>query len=201
MYKNQRKTIDSARKILCGNAEDYLLPPKVRNHPDMATHASYYRRHLEFNVDVAKTILLMSSIVYERDPTFLAKACDYPDSARLYLLKSEEFMYRVGAEWGCQFISIAGKVKILLLLAIRLHAFIDILDFQNVHGPFAGAFYNLDNEGNPFMVIVFKGTSPDALQEWITDCTCAQESCGDALGKSFLYEQRRTPNEPQLTGI
>lgn len=167
MYDKQRKTVDSARKVLSGNPEDYLLPLKVRSHPDMATYAASYRRHLEFNVDVAKTILLMSSIVYERNTTFVQKAADYPDSARLYLLKSEEFMYRLGVEWGCQFISVA--------------------DFQNVSGPFAGAFYNLDNEGNPFMVVVFKGTSPEALTEWITDATFDQEMCIDALGMGFAH--------------
>lgn len=211
-------------KTLCGNPEDFLLPLPVRDHPEMMS-ASCYRRHLEFNVDVAKTILLMSSVVYERDMNSLQKAYHQSNSTRRYLLESEELMFRVGAQWGCKFISIAGPFFMIwsYLESLPTDNPTDHLpiatdsrsDFQNVHGPFAGAFYKLDVDGNPFMVVVFKGTSPEALQEWIIDCSLVRynsfdqklvhmnwhlhpslmwcsssqdmEMCGDALGVYYTF--------------
>ena len=52
------------------------------------------REVLEFNVDVAKALILMASIVYERDDEFVKLAAEYPESGMTYLLRSEELMVR-----------------------------------------------------------------------------------------------------------
>lgn len=54
-----------------------------------------------------------------------------------------------------------------------------------------GAFYKYEdlNAGdNPFIVLVTKGTSPDAFTEWIMDCACKLEAAGDFLGTGMAHE-------------
>jgi hypothetical protein len=57
-------------------------------------------------------------------------------------------------------------------------------DFQTAKGPFVGAFFDLEARPNPFMVIVFKGTSFQDISEWIVDTTFNLEACADQLGIS-----------------
>jgi hypothetical protein len=66
----------------------------------------------------------MCSIVYERDVRFVEKAASgaisrpslgdndspsEPNEGVLYLLKSEEYMYRAGYLWDLRFVSMAGQ--------------------------------------------------------------------------------------------
>ncbi|EFP74777.2 uncharacterized protein PGTG_00733 [Puccinia graminis f. sp. tritici CRL 75-36-700-3] len=122
----------------------------------------------EFCVEVAQSILLMSAILYERDQESVERAFEGAGDVRLNLLRSEEQMLKAAADWNCQFTSIA--------------------DFQTAKGPFVGAFFDLEARPNPFMVIVFKGTSFQDISEWIVDTTFNLEACADQLGAGCAHQ-------------
>ncbi|KAI8449084.1 Alpha/Beta hydrolase protein [Phakopsora pachyrhizi] len=155
MFEDQEETFKSARRILGSKLEESDGP--------LSTPI-----HLHFNREVARAILLMSSIVYERDSDQVKKAFDYSEEAKKHLLKSEEKIYKYVADWGCKFISIA--------------------DFQTADGPFVGAFYDIEPGHVPYIVIVFKGTSPQALSEWIVDISFNLEAANDRLGEGFAHQ-------------
>jgi hypothetical protein len=104
------------------------------------------RRKVQFNVDVARSILLMCSIVYERDVGFVQKAASgaisrpslgdsdnlsEPNEGILYLLKSEEYMYRQAHLWKLRFVSMAGQSPDL---SSTYHSFVLFL-FECSHHP------------------------------------------------------------------
>jgi len=155
MFQDQKVTLDAARKILGGKLGGYKAPLETPI-------------PLHFNREVARVILLMSAILYERDSDEVKKVFDYPEEAREHLLKSEERIYKFAADLGCKFISIA--------------------DFQSASGPYAGAFYDIETGPVPFIIIVFKGTSPEALSEWIVDASCNLEASADRLGEGFAHQ-------------
>ncbi|PLW07465.1 hypothetical protein PCANC_05466 [Puccinia coronata f. sp. avenae] len=178
IFNRKQKIIHHAREAFCSDMPDFE-PATTAN--DLHTK----RRKVQFNVDVARSILLMCSIVYERDVGFVQKAASgaisrpslgdsdnlsEPNEGILYLLKSEEYMYRQAHLWKLRFVSMA--------------------DFRSLSGPFAGAFYDFEKVGpdeNPFIVVVMKGTSPDSFPEWIMDCACKFESSGDFLATGLAH--------------
>lgn len=178
MFNRKKKILQHAREAFCGELPDFEPATKFE---DLHTK----RRKLQFNVDVARSILLMCSIVYERDTRFVEKAASgaisrptigdndspqEPNEGILFLLKSEEHMYRIGYEWGLRFVSMA--------------------DFRMLTGPFAGAFYDYEGCGpdeNPYIVVVMKGTSPDNFTEWLQDCACKFECAADYLGTGLAH--------------
>lgn len=178
IFNRKRRIIDNAREAFCSDLPDFEPATKI---DDLHTK----RRKLQFNVDVARSILLMCTIVYERDIQFVEKAASgaisrpsigdsestqEPNEGVLFLLKSEEHMYRIGYEWGLRFVSMA--------------------DFRMLTGPFAGAFYDFENvngDENPFIVVVLKGTSPNNFSEWLMDCACKFDSSGDFLGTGLAH--------------
>ncbi|OAV97581.1 hypothetical protein PTTG_07183 [Puccinia triticina 1-1 BBBD Race 1] len=154
MFENKAHVIQTARPFLSSGLDDRTDPP-----PSPI--------ELNFCVEVAKTILLMSAILYEREQACVERAFETTDDVRLSLLRSEEKMLKAAAEWNCQFTSIA--------------------DFQTAKGPFVGAFFDLEARPHPFMVIVFKGTSFQDMSEWIVDTALDLETCADQLGAGEDY--------------
>jgi len=170
IFNRKQKIFDHAREAFCSEMPDF---EPATTAGDLHTK----RRNIQFNVDVARSILLMCSIIYERNVSFVHKAArsaiskpslgdndnpSEPNEGTLCLLKSEEYMYRQAYLWNLRFVSIA--------------------DFRKLTGPFAGAFYDYEKVGpdeNPFIVVVMKGTSPNYFASWIMDC--AFESSGDFL--------------------
>jgi len=178
MFNRKQKIIHHAREAFCSEMPDF---EPATTAGDLHTK----RRKIQFNVDVARSILLMCSIIYERDVSFVQRAASgaisrpslgdndnpsEPNEGILFLLKSEEYMYRQAYLWDLRFVSIA--------------------DFRKLTGPFAGAFYDYEKVGpdeNPFIVVVMKGTSPDCFAEWIMDCACKFESSGDFLATGLAH--------------
>ncbi|KAH9818104.1 putative Lipase, class 3 [Melampsora americana] len=82
----------------------------VHDNPGIVQASS--SRRLEFNVNIARAILLMCSVVYERDIDLVQKAAEssicVPDESVLFLIKSEERMFQLTDEWGLNFVSVAN---------------------------------------------------------------------------------------------
>jgi hypothetical protein len=75
-------------------------PPR-RREASLAALTQDKRTVLEFNIDVAKALIVMASIVYERDNEYVRLASKYPESGAASLLRSEEPMVRVYALGSC----------------------------------------------------------------------------------------------------
>ncbi|KAH8920610.1 alpha/beta-hydrolase [Atractiella rhizophila] len=144
---------------LIANAKtSFVAPPKEISGTSKKGVLSS-KKYQYFDLDVCKTLLLMSSIMYEREDEWVLRAAEYPRWTEILLLKSEEKIHFVTRKWGIRFASVS--------------------DFTTVAGPYCGIFYSESAE--PWMVVAFKGTSPSNYSEWLVDTTIAHESAGDWL--------------------
>ncbi|CAH7676112.1 Alpha/Beta hydrolase protein [Phakopsora pachyrhizi] len=192
IFYNKKQIVESARIALSGDPDCSLLSQNTKSELEIPSLSK--KQPLEFNVDVARTILLLCSVIYERNVQFVRAASEAsiskghePSEAALFLLKSEELMLQVAYKWNLQFVSMA--------------------DFGLLNGPFAGAFYDYSNIGrgeHPFIVVVVKGTSPDNFSEWLTDASLKFEACGDYLGDGQAHDgfyRALFPSKSQSTGV
>ncbi|KAI5478809.1 hypothetical protein MNV49_004541 [Pseudohyphozyma bogoriensis] len=129
-----------------------------------------HRRVKVFDIDVARTLLLFSASVYEREPAWVQAAANYRPYAPGLLEKSEDKILDFSDTWGIKYVSVS--------------------DCVNVGGAYAGAFYSdgystaNDTQvlsAEPWICVVFKGTGPASMAEWLIDATCAQENAQDYL--------------------
>ncbi|KAH9818103.1 putative Lipase, class 3 [Melampsora americana] len=173
LFDSKRYIFDNASSALGSNLNEQVI--EIEDNPNIFQTLS--SKPLEFNVDIARSILLMCSIVYERDTKVVQEAAQtnlsntVPDESVLFLIKSEEHMLQLADEWGIGFVSVA--------------------DFRKLSGPFAGCFYSYQNIGedhNPYIVLAIKGTSPTDFTEWILDAECKLESVGDFLATGMAHE-------------
>jgi len=118
------------------------------------------QRYEVFDLDIARTLLLMSSIMYERNDALVKQAALYPSWTQTLLLKAEEVTRDVADSWGMSFAGVS--------------------DFLTVAGPYCGIFYDKKLEQN-WIVVAFKGTSPTNFSEWLVDATFAHEVAEDYL--------------------
>lgn len=181
LFDSKKHIFDSATPALGSDVHEQVLT--VEDHPDILHALS--SRPLQFNVDIARSILLMCAIIYERDTKCVQKAAEgsmsntSPDDSVLLLIKSEERMLQLADEWGLGFVSVA--------------------DFRNLTGLFAGCYFSYQNNTkaeNPYIVLVIKGTSPNDFKEWILDCECKLESAGDFLATGMAHEGFYTSSFP-----
>jgi hypothetical protein len=96
MFENKATVISAARSFLSSQLDD-------------SSETLTAPIELDFCLEVAQSILLMSGILYERDQEFVERAFEGAGDVRLNLLRSEEQMLKAAADWNCQFTSIAGK--------------------------------------------------------------------------------------------
>lgn len=174
IFTRKRDVFLNARATFAGDFRSY-----VEDRPGLDQYLKESDKPLKFDIDVARSILLMCAVVYERNTAFVQKAAEaslshnIPNEGLVFLLKSEEPMLRIADEWGLDFIAIA--------------------DFRSLSGPFIGAFYQTDpkvllEDQQPYIVLVVKGTSLDAFGEWVIDATASFESCSDFLGAGMAHE-------------
>jgi hypothetical protein len=89
-YLEKASVVHAALPVLCG------LPSK---RPEIVLPTAPHQRdgyvreqRLEFNVDLAKALVLMAAAVYERDNNYVKLAAEHPEKGTTYLLRSEELM-------------------------------------------------------------------------------------------------------------
>lgn len=118
MFKSKQDIFSNATPTLGSKLKEFVSTPKVHPHPRTSVSEESDNQTLQFNVDVARAILLMCALIYERDTNFVNKAADAsnnasgskaePDEATIFLLKSEEHIHRVAHDWKLGYISVAG---------------------------------------------------------------------------------------------
>ncbi|GAA6018068.1 hypothetical protein JCM10207_006070 [Rhodosporidiobolus poonsookiae] len=173
-----KKAIDEARAVLEGD-----VPTTIRDeisleeeNPDYTT----YKTTRVFSLPLARTLLLMSALVYERSDAMVRQAADiafraqqryrrgsqpYEDEMRRAektLLESERVIKDKAAEWDLEYDGVS--------------------DLVTVGGPFASIFYTKPGARKPFVVLVFKGTGPTNFPEFLTDATINRIGAGVFFG-------------------
>lgn len=155
------------RPTMLEGAPDHCHVIPHRDHPNEFTDQETSHRlgaikTKFFDMDLARGFLLFSAIMYEREEEWVRRAADYTVISEKLLIRSELAIYKKARDWDVRFASIS--------------------DFVTVSGAYVGAFYSAKGaDGDPWITVVFKGTSPATFSEWITDVTFTHESAQDFL--------------------
>ncbi|GAA5879905.1 hypothetical protein JCM16303_004392 [Sporobolomyces ruberrimus] len=161
------ETMQDARPMLAGQYRT-TIPPGANINDDNPMFGVAKTVRL-FSVPLAKALLLMSALVYERKDEFVVSASDLtaqaerakvPGSRERLLKEAEEQLNRSeqvikdqASIWGFKYegVSELGTTG---------------------GGPFASIFYtSTATHESPFIVLVFKGTGPQNYAEFLVDAT------------------------------
>lgn len=127
---------------------DVLLAPTTIVYPpsaDLGDQATPPTTRL-FSLPLARSLLLMSAIVYERSDKLVTDAVYAASKGEWVkaedLLQRSEAKIREQAEnvWDCGYEGVS--------------------DLASTSGPFASIFYERSGNGEPWIVLVFKGQAP-----------------------------------------
>ncbi|GAA5852250.1 hypothetical protein JCM8547_006714 [Rhodosporidiobolus lusitaniae] len=163
-FNSGKVMLDEARPWLTGEKGTTILSPSSDASKAIRT----------FPLPVARALLLMSSLVYERlsDEVFKASEAGFHEAGvervKDHKEKSESVIKEKAAEWGLSFEAVS--------------------ELSTAGGPFAALFYSMDKKkGDPFIVLVFKGTTPENFSEILVDAsvtrTKATAVCGLKAGE------------------
>ncbi|KAL8280706.1 hypothetical protein RQP46_007029 [Phenoliferia psychrophenolica] len=114
-----------------------------------------------FSLPLARTFLLFSAIVYERNNTEVTNAVNLlasgnEEGADNLLKESEGVIRKVAKMWDLRFEGIS--------------------DLSTVGGPYASIFYSKKGTQAPWITLVFKGTSTDNFAEFLVDASITRTS-------------------------
>ncbi|GAN00604.1 lipase, class 3 [Mucor ambiguus] len=143
-------------------------------------------RRRTFDLSIAQTFVLLSSLIYERDVKKVRDAFDLYTSTR-NAAKAESSSKYQALNAQAEGI-IESKMKELLWESearIRqiaeswgLH-FAGVSELKSLGGPFCGIFWS---ETVPFIIVAFKGTTPTNYEEFLVDATFQRTDA-----RSFLF--------------
>ncbi|GAA5944359.1 lipase family protein [Sporobolomyces koalae] len=172
------ETMKSARKMLAGKYRT-TIPPGADISDDNPLFG-VARTVRIFSIPLAKALLLMSALVYERKDEYVRRASDLTaqalrskdegQRARLLkeveneLVKSEEVIKQQAETWGFKYEGVS-----------------ELGSSQG--GPFASIFYtSAKSHEDPFIVLTFKGTGPQNFAEFLVDATINRVPAGVFFG-------------------
>ncbi|GAA5874114.1 hypothetical protein JCM1840_000355 [Sporobolomyces johnsonii] len=171
-------TIQAARPMLSGKYKT-TVPPQAHIDDDNPIFGTARTARL-FSLPLARSLLLMSALVYERDDNLVTKAstiamdaqkCREGSAEKQRLVRladalldqSEKVIREQAARWGLRYDGVS--------------------DLASVAGPFASIFYtSSDRDVKPFIVLVFKGTGPQNFAEFLVDATINRVPAGVFFG-------------------
>jgi hypothetical protein len=135
-----------------------------------------------FNLDIAKSLLVLCALVYERDDQYVieagkvAKARDdlsldetHDQIARL-LLQSTQRISSQADKWDFNFCAVS--------------------DLVSTGGPFCGLFWpkHPTSPDEKWIILVFKGTSPTNFSEFMVDATIQQQNAQRFFGNGSVHQ-------------
>ncbi|GAA6010197.1 hypothetical protein JCM11491_005386 [Sporobolomyces phaffii] len=173
IFDGSEDTIADARKMLTGTYRT-TLPPEIEKDDNGEPSFSAVKTVRVFSIPLAKTLLLMSALVYERTGSAvlaahqqILKSLEDDQSpnekerlragARANFAASEETIRTQAEKWGLEFAGVSE-------LGLK----------PEPDGPFAGIFASSPPStvhDLPFLVLVFKGTSLDNFAEILIDAS------------------------------
>lgn len=170
MFQGNEDIVKAAKQALARKQE------LMTTHPSGSIGEPELRRAV-FDIDIAVFLLLCSALVYDRDDDLVAQALaletaynaapeakrdpSVPKKIADILAEAQLKITNVAKTWGVQFKSVT--------------------ELNASGGPFGGYFYS----GNPpFVVVVFKGTTPNAYTDFLIDASIARTDA-----RPFLWGQ------------
>jgi len=159
-----------------GFADKYGLPGKLsRTDPKDEIAPPRY-----FNLDIAKSLIILCALVYERDDESVEMASkvakrddlhtdDRTSQSARYVLQSTKKIIHYAAKWDLNFSSVS--------------------DLVSTGGPFCGLFWpKKPNEHGQWIVLAFKGTSPTNFSEFMVDATIKHENAQSFFGHGAVHQ-------------
>ncbi|SCV70206.1 BQ2448_1600 [Microbotryum intermedium] len=164
------KAIQAARATLSG------LPTTVPDVPapgEIESRICAPKTTRIFDLDVAKACLAFSGLVYSRDEDQISQAIDRAldgnyEHAELHLKSSEATIRQQVQKWDLNYESVSN--------------------LGSPQGAFGSVFYTKVDAQRPFMVLVFKGTTPTNYSEFIVDCTLKRVDATSFFGGGTVHE-------------
>ncbi|KAI8969319.1 Alpha/Beta hydrolase protein [Mycotypha africana] len=132
------------------------------------------RRILTFDISIAQTMTILSSLVYERQDEKITKALKLIAQIQNGKASSQH------EEKEKEFQRIKCIAKQLIWESeanIRYIAdqfnlyFSGVTEMRSLTGPYCGLFWPKDNDKPPFIIVTFKGTTPTNYSEFLVDAT------------------------------
>ncbi|GAA5904376.1 hypothetical protein JCM5296_005272 [Sporobolomyces johnsonii] len=171
-------TIQAARPMLSGKYKT-TVPPQAHIDDDNPMFGTARTARL-FSLPLARSLLLMSALVYERNDNLVTKASGIATDAQKCREGSEE-KHRLLRQADAL---LDQSEKVIRQQAERWGLRYDgVSDLASVAGPFASIFYtSSDRDEKPFIVLVFKGTGPQNFAEFLVDATINRVPAGVFFG-------------------
>ncbi|KAI9357478.1 Alpha/Beta hydrolase protein [Pilaira anomala] len=152
-----------------------------QHQPDTSKEPIDEHRHRTFDISIAQTMTILSSLVYER---FDEKVTEAHNVALDFKKKNKGKRSSITAE------QVEAEMKKLIWDSerpIRKIArgyglqFAGVTELKSLGGPFCGLFWSMDPD-KPFIVVAFKGTTPTNYSEFLVDATLQRTDA-----RSYLF--------------
>ncbi|KAG2206704.1 hypothetical protein INT47_003646 [Mucor saturninus] len=134
-------------------------------------------RRRTFDLSIAQTFVLLSSLIYERDSTKVKEAYDLYATTRKDTDASPAALAQVESKMKELLWESEARIR-LIAESWGLH-FAGVSELKSLGGPFCGIFWS---ETVPFIVVAFKGTTPTNYEEFLVDATFQRTDA-----RSFLF--------------
>ncbi|KAI8340982.1 Alpha/Beta hydrolase protein [Choanephora cucurbitarum] len=137
-------------------------------------------RQRTFDLSIAQAFVLLSSLIYERDDEKVKEAYNL-----CHLLKKEDasstnnshIKYKIQSEMKEHLWKSEARIR-QMAQNWGLH-FAGVSELKSLGGPFCGIFWS---EEHSFIVVAFKGTTPNNYEEFLVDATFQRTDA-----RSFLF--------------
>jgi hypothetical protein len=131
-----------------------------------------------FNLDIAKSLIILCALVYERDDKYVIMASEVAKRKNLlehekhnqvarFLLQSTKRIAGMAGGWGFNFFAIS--------------------DLVSTGGPFCGLFWP-KGPSKKWIVLAFKGTSPTNFSEFMVDATISHQNARSFFGNGAVHQ-------------
>ncbi|GAA6023264.1 hypothetical protein JCM11491_003891 [Sporobolomyces phaffii] len=171
--------MQSARPMLTGQYRS-TIPPGADINDDNPMFGVAKTVRI-FSIPLAKALLLMSALVYERKDEFVVLASDLTRQAQR-IKNDEDQRNRLLKEAEAQLDKSEAVIKAQAQVWGFKYEGVSELGTKG-GGPFASIFYtSTSTHESPFIVLVFKGTGPEDFAEFLVDATINRVPAGVFFG-------------------
>ncbi|KAI9031535.1 Alpha/Beta hydrolase protein [Phycomyces nitens] len=125
-------------------------------------------RSRTFDLSIAQTFTVLSSVIYERDADKVKSAYEaYATATKTGVVDLEDHIESpVEKKMRCLLWQSERRIR-TIVSNWGLH-FAGVSELKSLGGPFCGIFWS---EEHPFIVVAFKGTTPTNYEEFLVDAT------------------------------
>ncbi|KAL0074819.1 Alpha/Beta hydrolase protein [Phycomyces blakesleeanus] len=125
-------------------------------------------RSRTFDLSIAQTFTVISSVIYERDADKVKSAYEVYANAMKSSIVDLEDQVESPVERKMKCLLWQSERRIRTIVANWGLHFAGVSELKSLGGPFCGIFWS---EEHPFIVVAFKGTTPTNYEEFLVDAT------------------------------